>query len=313
MNQLRFLARLFRDAFNSFLEDRTLRMAGALAYYSVFSMAPLILIAIGVASQFFDKQAARAQVLHEISDTVGPSARDALAQILDQAGGAGNGIVATVVGVVLLLVGASGAFAELQDGLNNIWKVKPKPGLGIWELIKNRLLSITVVLGTGFLLLVSLVLSAVLSALGGWMENHLPGSAWIWQVLNGALSFAVVALLFAMIFKILPDARIDWRDVWIGAVVTAALFTIGKAVIGAYLGRSGLAATYGAAGSIVVLLTWVYYSAVILLFGAEFTHVYALATRRHVEPMDHAVHDKPASQGAHAPGVRRDTAASPSI
>ena len=228
---------------------------------------------------------------------MGPSARDALAQILDQAGGAGNGIVATVVGVVLLLVGASGAFAELQDGLNNIWKVKPKPGLGIWELIKNRLLSITVVLGTGFLLLVSLVLSAVLSALGGWMENHLPGSAWIWQVLNGALSFAVVALLFAMIFKILPDARIDWRDVWIGAVVTAALFTIGKAVIGAYLGRSGLAATYGAAGSIVVLLTWVYYSAVILLFGAEFTHVYALATRRHVEPMDHAVHDKPASQG----------------
>ena len=160
MRQLRFFGRLFRDTFNNFLEDRTLRMAGALAYYSVFSMAPLVLIAIGVASQFFDKQAAQAQILNEISDTVGPSAQDALAQILEQAGGAGNGIVATIVGVVLLLVGASGVFAELQDGLNNIWKVKPKPGLGIWELIKNRLLSITVVLGTGFLLLVSLVLSA---------------------------------------------------------------------------------------------------------------------------------------------------------
>ncbi len=304
MKKLRFFGRLFRDTFNNFLEDRTLRMAGALAYYSVFAMAPLILIAIGVASQFFDQNTAKAQILREIGDTVGPSARDALMQILDQAGGAGNGILAAVVGFVLLLIGASGLFAELQDGLNNIWKVKPKPGLGIWELIKNRLLSITVVLGTGFLLLVSLILTAALSAIGGWMEAHLPGSTWVWHALNSLLSLAVVTLLFAMIFKILPDARIDWRDVWMGAVVTAALFTIGKALIGAYLGRSGLAATYGAAGSIVVLLTWVYYSAVILLFGAEFTHTYAMATRRRVEPMDHAVADKPR---------RRDPAVSPSI
>ena len=293
MNQLKFLGRMLRDAFNNFLEDRTFRMAGALAYYSVFSMAPLILIAIGAASLFFDKQAARAAILTEINDTVGTSARTATESILTDSGGAGSGILATVVGVVLLLVGASGVFAELQDGLNNIWKVKPKPGLGIWDFIKNRLLSITVVLGTGFLLLVSLVLSAVLSALGNWMEHNLPGSSWVWHSLNSVLSLAVVALLFAMIFKILPDAKIDWRDVWIGAVVTSVLFTIGKAVIGAYLGHSGLTDTYGAAGSIVVLLTWVYYSSLILLFGAEFTHAYALATRPKVEPMEHAVPDKP--------------------
>ncbi|HVS38991.1 MAG TPA: YihY/virulence factor BrkB family protein [Gemmataceae bacterium] len=304
MKNLAFLGRLFRDTFSNFLEDRTLRMAGALAYYSVFSMAPLILIAVGVASQFFDKATAQEQILQEIGETVGPSARDALAQILQHAGGAGNGVVATIVGVVLLLFGASGAFAELQDGLNNIWKVKPKPGLGIWELIKNRLLSITLVLGTGFLLLVSLILTAILSAVGGWMERHMPGSTWVWHILNSILSLVVVAALFAMIFKILPDAKISWRDVWMGAVVTSALFTIGKALIGMYLGRSGLAATYGAAASIVILLMWVYYSALILLFGAEFTHTYALATRRQVEPMDHAVADGK---------QRRNPAMSPSI
>ncbi len=300
MTSLRFFWRLLRDTFNNFLADRTLRMAGALAYYSVFAMAPLILIVVGVASQFLDKELARTDILAQIDATVGTSARKALESILNGSDGAGNGIIATIVGVVLLLAGALGVFAELQDALNNIWKVKPKPGLGIWELIKNRLLSITVVLGTGFLLLVSLILSAVLNALGAWMERHFSGSTWIWHSLNSVVSLAVVALLFAMIFKILPDAKIDWRDVWIGALVTAGLFTIGKALIGAYLGHSGLADTYGAAGSIVVLLTWVYYSSLILLFGAEFTHVYAVATKHHVEPMDHAVPDKAAKAAAAA-------------
>jgi membrane protein len=288
-----FLWRLLRDTFNNFLEDRALRMAGALAYYSVFSMAPLVLIAIGVASQFFDKNAVQAQVLGEIGATVGPSASDALAQILGHAGGATNGVIATVVGVALLVFGASGVFAELQDALNNIWRVKPKPGLGVWSFIRSRLLSFTVVLGTGFLLLVSLILSAALAALSGWMERRWPASTLVWQVLNFLLSFAVITLLFAMIFKILPDAKIDWRDVWLGAGATAVLFTVGKALIGAYLGHSGLAETYGTAGSIVVLLTWVYYSAVILLFGAEFTHVYALATNRSVPPEEHAVSAAP--------------------
>jgi membrane protein len=284
-----FFWRLLRDTVNNWLEDRALRMGAALAYYSVFSMAPMLLIAIGVASQVFDKTQAREQILGQIGTTVGASARQSVEQIIQNTQDSGNGVAATIIGVVVLLFGASGVFAELQDALNNIWRVKPKPGLGIKAFIRDRLLSFTVVLGTGFLLLVSLVLSAALAALGAWMERTLPGSAWFWHFLNGVLSFLVIALLFAMIFKILPDAKIDWRDVWIGAVVTAALFTLGKAIIGVYLGQSHLTDAYGAAGSIVVLLTWVYYSALILLFGAEFTHVYARATRRYVPPTDIAM------------------------
>jgi membrane protein len=287
----KFYWRLLRDTFNNFLEDRALRMAGALAYYSVFSMAPLVLIIIGLAGQFFDKNEVRGQVLGQIGETVGPSARDSLDKILQSTGGATGGLVATLVGVAVLLFGASVVFAELQDALNAIWKVKPKPGLGIKAMIRDRLLSFTLVVGTGFLLLVSLVLSAALAALGSWLER-LPGSAWVWQVLNGVLSFAVITLLFGLIFKVLPDAKIGWRDVAVGAVGTAALFTVGKALIGLYLGQSGVASAYGAAGSVVVLLVWVYYSAVILLFGAEFTHVYTLAVRRHVEPTEIAMKDR---------------------
>jgi membrane protein len=300
---LTFYGRLIRDTFNSFLEDRAFRMAAALAYYSVFSMAPLVLMVIGIASQVFDKEAARKRILGEIATTVGSSAQDALEKILEPSGNSSNGVIATIVGVALLLFGASGVFAELQDALNNIWKVKPKPGLGIMAMVKDRLLSFTVVLGTGFLLLVSLVLSAVLSALGAWMEARLPGAAWVWHILNSVVSFAVVAALFAMIYKILPDAKIAWRDVWIGAVVTAALFTIGKALIGVYLGQSGLATSYGAAGSVVVLLTWVYYSALILLFGAEFTHVYAVNTHR-VQPTEYAVPTGPQAAAAEVAGPR---------
>ena len=293
-----FFWRLLRETFNNWLEDRAFRMGAALAYYSVFSMAPLLLIAIGVASQIFDKQSARAQILDEIATTVGPSARDSLEPILQKTGGLTGGATATVIGMAVLLFGASGVFAELQDALNNIWKVKPKPGLGITALLRDRLLSLTVVLGTGFLLLVSLILSAALSAVGGWMERTLPGASWFWHSLNSVLSFAVIAVLFAMIFKVLPDAKINWRDVWIGAVVTAALFTIGKAIIGVYLGHSGLTDVYGAAGSVVVLLTWVYYSALILLFGAEFTHVYALNTRWRIQPTENAVSTaKPGERG----------------
>jgi membrane protein len=286
---VRFLWPLLRDTFNNWMGNQALRMGAALAYYSVFSMAPLLLIAIGVASQFFDKASARAQILDQIAANVGPSARDAMERILEHDGMAGNGVVATIVGAAVLLFGASGVFAELQASLNIVWKVKPRPGLGLWALVRDRLVSFAVVLGTGFLLLISLILTASLSALGAWMEAEAPGSAWLWQSLNSVLSFFVIAVLLAMIYKILPDAQIDWRDVWMGAGVTAALFTVGKALIGAYLGRSGLASAYGAAGSVVVLLVWVYYSALIVLFGAEFTHVYALLRRRHVLPTANAV------------------------
>jgi len=285
-----FFVKLLSDTFSAWVADRAFRMAGALAYYSLFSMAPLLLIVIGVASMVFNKQAARTEILDQVQQTIGldPSARDAVEKTLDQPGDGTGGVLATVLGVAILLFGASGVFAELQDDLNTIWKVKPKPGLGIWAMIRDRLLSFAVVLGTGFLLLVSLVISAALSALEGWLNARLPGAAWLWEALNVVVSFAVVTLLFAMIYKVLPDAQVAWRDVWIGSVVTALLFTLGKALIGIYVGKSGVESSFGAAGSMVVLLVWVYYSALILLLGAEFTHAYALATRRRVPPSDHA-------------------------
>jgi membrane protein len=290
-----FFVQLLSDAFSAWFADRAFRMAGALAYYSLFSMAPLLLIVIGVASLAFGKHAARTEILNQVQETVGldPGAREAVEKTLDQPGDGTGGVLATVIGVVILVFGASGVFAELQDDLNTIWKVKPTPGLGLWAMIRDRLLSFAVVLGTGFLLLVSLVVSAALSALEGWLNARLPGAAWLWGALNVAVSFAVVTVLFAMIYKILPDAQVAWRDVWVGSVVTALLFTLGKTLIGIYLGRSGVASSFGAAGSMVVLLVWVYYSALILLLGAEFRHAFALATRRHVPPSDHAESAEP--------------------
>jgi membrane protein len=199
--------------------------------------------------------------------------------------------VATIVGVVVLVLGASGVFAELQDSLDTIWKVTPKPGLGLWTVVQDRLLSIVVVLGTGFLLLVSLVISAALTAAENYLTplaERLPGGPSLWAFVNRLFSLAFITLLFALIYKLLPDARIRWRDVWVGAVGSALLFTLGKWLIGLYLGQSKLTSAYGAAASVIVVLTWVYYSAQILLFGAEFTRAYARHMGSHVTPTEHA-------------------------
>jgi membrane protein len=206
---------------------------------------------------------------------LGPQAAEAIQGMLQSAGKTGAGIVATAVGVGTLLLGASGAFAQLQDALNTIWEVKPKAGRGVRGMLRDRFLSFSLVLAIGFLLLVSLVLSAALAAVGKYLAGILPVSSALMQGLNFALSFAVTTFLFALIFKVLPDVRIRWRDVWIGAAVTALLFSVGRFLIGLYLGRSSVSSAYGAAGSLVVLLVWIYYSAQILLLGAEFTQVYA--------------------------------------
>jgi membrane protein len=292
---LRFYWKLVNDSVQAWIGDRCFRMAGALAYYSVFSMAPLLLIAIGVASQIIGKDESQRQVLDQVGTTVGPTPREALAEVLQNANSVGGGVLATVVGVALLLFGASGVFAELQDDLNTIWKVKPKPGLGLWALAKDRLLSFAVVLGAGFLLLASLVVSAALAGLGDWLDRLAPGLEGSWRLLNIAVSFVVVALLFAMIYKVLPDAEIAWRDVWVGSVVTALLFTLGKDLICLYVRFAGTS-SFGAAGSIVVLLIWVYYSSLIVLLGAEFTHAYAVATRR-VAPNENAESTSGAADG----------------
>lgn len=282
--------KLLKQTYNSWSEDKAMRLGAALAYYSVFSIAPLVLITIAVASMFLGEEAAQGQIVEEISGTVGTPVAQALEDQLQANQEKGTGGLATLTGIVVLLFGASGVFAQLQDALNTVWKVAPRPDRGILGMIRDRFLSMTMVLGTGFLLLVSLVITAALAALARfWTPAALPGGAYLWQALHGLVSLAFITVLFALMYKYLPDARIEWRDVWIGAAITAVLFTIGKYLLGLYLGQASVASTYGAAGSLVVILLWVYYSALILLFGAEFTRVYAEHLGKGIEPAANAV------------------------
>ncbi len=287
MNFRKYLG-LLTDTFHEWSEDKASRLGAALAYYSVFSLGPLLIISIALAGLIFGKDAARGEVLDEIKGTVGEPVALALEQMLTQASNPGRGALATALGIAALLFGATGVFGELQDALNTIWKVKPKPGRGLWGIIRDRFLSLTMVLGTGFLLLVSLVLTAALSAFSASLSNALPGGAAVWQPVNLLVSFGVITLLFAMIFRFLPDAQVAWRDVWLGALLTSVLFTIGKFLLGLYLGQSGVTSAFGAAGSLVLILLWVYYSSQILLFGAEFTRVYAERWGSGVKPTPNA-------------------------
>lgn len=268
--------RLIKATFWRWVGDNTFRLGAALAYYTVFSLAPIVLIALAVASLFFDQEAARAGMLREIDNTVGPRVGEAIRSILQYTDDPATGIWATILGIVIVVFGATSVFAQLQDALNTIWGVERDPSVGWFQTVKDRFLSFAVVLAIGFLLLVSLVVSAVLAAVSHYFDpTSLPGGTYAWQVLNWLVSFGLVAGLFALIFKLLPDVEIEWRDVWIGAIVTAILFAVGKNLIGLYIGRSSWISGYGAAGSLIVILLWVYYSSQIVLFGAEFTYVYA--------------------------------------
>jgi len=282
---------MLTEAGSEWVADKAPRMGAALAYYSVFSITPLLLMVIGVAGMLFGQDQVRQAILEQIKMTVGEPPAAAIDSLLRHMQQSGHGTVATLVGTVVLLFGASGVFAELQDSLNTIWKVTPKPGLGLWTVIRDRLLSIVVVLGTGFLLLVSLVVSTALTAAENYLTplaERLPGGPSLWAFVNRLASLGFIAVLFALIYRLLPDARIRWRDVWGGAVGAALLFTLGKWLIGLYLGHSQLTSAYGAAASVVVILIWVYYSAQILLFGAEFTRAYARHMGSHVAPTEHA-------------------------
>jgi membrane protein len=270
-------------------EDNVTRLAASLAYYTLLSIAPLIILAVAVTGLAFGEDAARQHIAGELSGVVGAGAATALESIAKNAQTPGTGVVSIAVGLVVLLFGASGVFGELQSALNTVWDVAPKPGRGIWGIVKDRFFSFTLVVGVAFLLLVSLVVSAALTWVGKIFEQALPGGAVVWQVLNFGISFAVVTALFALMFKTLPDVRIQWRDVWVGAAVTAGLFTLGKFGLGIYLGSAGVSSAYGAAGSIVALVIWVYYSAQVLLVGAEFTEVYARCFGSQITPDDKAV------------------------
>jgi membrane protein len=281
------LISLFRTAGSDWMEDKASRLGAALAYYSMFSMAPLLVIAIGIAGMVFRRDAAQSQIIDQIQNLVGEEGGKAIRAMVASASKTNSGIVGTILGIVMLLVGAAGLFGQLQDALNSIWGIQPKPGRGLWGYIQDRFLSFTMVLGMGFLLMVSLIVSTAVAAFVQLLGDSEVGV--IGHIMNETVSLIVFTLLFAMIYRILPDAKIAWGDVWIGAVLTAISFEIGKFLIGLYLGHSGVASGFGAAGSLAVLLIWLYYSAQIFLFGAEFTKVYAIQFGSHIVPAENAV------------------------
>ena len=283
------LIELFKQTIQEWSEDKAPRLAAALAYYTVFSLAPLLVIVIAIAGLVLGREAVQNQIVQQIGGLIGTDNASAVQTMIAGASQRGSGIVATIIGVVTLLFGASGVFGQLTDSMNTMWEVQSKPVNGILGFIKSRFLSFTMVLGIGFMLLVSLVLSAALSALGAFMNGLFPGFETLMGILNFIISFGVIMLLFALLFKFVPDAKIAWKDVWLGAAVTALLFTIGKFAIQLYIGRSNFASTYGAAGSVIVILLWVYYSAQILFFGAEFTQVYANKYGSRVAPDKNAI------------------------
>ena len=269
-----FLGALLQLTVVRWTSDRGPKLAAALAFYTSFAVAPVLLIAIALAGLFFGEDAARGAVSREISGLVGTRIGRGIEEMLKTAWQPRAGAIATLLGIIALLFGASGVFVELQDSLNIIWKVKKKAGRGLWGTIRDRFLSFTMVLGIGFLLLVSLALSAGLEALSHLMTRG-NGQTLLIGLVNPVLSLVVISGLFAAAFKILPDAETRWRDVAVGAILTAVLFTLGKHLIGLYLGRSTICSTYGAAGSFVLLLLWIYYSSQVFFFGAEFTKAWA--------------------------------------
>lgn len=273
--KLKVMWKLLSATYAKWTEDHAQGLGAALAFYAVFSLAPLLLIVIAIAGLVFGKEAAQGQIIGQIQGLVGEESAKAIQSMIEEARKPAVGIISMVLALVMLLFGATGVFAQLQEALNTIWRVEDKSEQGIWKLLKDRFISLMAVLGTGFLLLISLVISAGLSAAGAAMGQVLPFPEFLLQTINFFASFVIVTLLFAMIYKLLPDISIHWGDVWIGAIMTSLLFTIGKFLLGLYLGKSNVGIAYGAAGSLVVILIWVYYASQIFLFGAEFTAVYA--------------------------------------
>lgn len=284
MKRLKIWFDLLKQTFTEWNEDHAPRLAAALAYYTAFSMAPLMVVIIGIVGIIVSQDTVQNQILTEVQRSLGADAASMLGELISNASKPAEGILATILGLITLLLGAGGAFGQLQDALNTIWDVEPsstskgKENTGIIFQIRNKFLSFGMVLVVGFLLLVSLVVNTAIAAISAYFVNLLPGVEFLISLLNLVISFVVITALFALIYKFLPQIKLEWRDVIIGAAMTSALFAIGRFLLGWYLGRSSTASAYGAAGSFVLILVWIYYSAQIVLFGAEFTQVYA---RRH--------------------------------
>lgn len=273
-SKLQTIKELVKKSFQEWSQDKASRLAAAMAYYTIFSIAPLLIISIAIAGWFFDKSVAQDQLIAQFGALIGQQGAEILQTMLESTSKPANNLVASIIGIVTLMFGASGVFNAMQDALNTIWEVTPKPNRGLWGIVKDRTLSFSMVLVIGFLLLVMLVVSTLLSAITNYFSGDIETTATVMQVINFLISFTITTVMFAMIFKIVPDVEIAWRNVWAGAIVTSILFSVGRFAIGTYLGNSSVTSVYGAAGSLVIILVWVYYSAQILFLGAEFTQVY---------------------------------------
>ena len=269
------LGAILRRSVAGWWNDNVPRLGASLAYYTLFALAPILIVAISIGGLVFGPEAVRGEIVGQIQGLIGREGAEAVQSMLEGASRPGSSIAATVVGIITFFLGATGAFLELQTALNAIWHVEPKSDGSFWrELVMQRVISFGLVVAIGFLLLTSLLVSAALAAIHRYMGTAFPGVVVLWEALNVIVSLTVITLLFALIYKVLPDVKLSWRDVWVGALVTAGLFSIGRLVIGLYLGTASIASTYGAAGSVIVILVWVYYSAQIILLGAEFTRAY---------------------------------------
>jgi membrane protein len=290
MNKIKFTFSLIKDSFNEFMNDNGLKLSAALSYYTVFSLAPMLLVIISVVSFFYGREAFTGELFGQISGLVGKDAAAQLQEIIKNAEISNKSTVAATVGVVTLLIGATGVFAEIQDSINYIWSIKSKPKKSWLAYLKNRLLSFSVILTLGFLLIVSLGVNTAVDLLSSRLERYFSEvSVVIFSVVNIALVLVILTALFTAIFKVLPDGHVRWKECLVGASFTAVMFAIGKSAISWYLGSQDLGAAYGASASIVILLTWVYYSSIILYFGAEFTKVYAKSDGEDISPNEHAV------------------------
>ena len=285
------ILRTFRGAARAWWDDDCTRLGASLAYYTLFAIAPILLMATAIAGMVFGPEAVRGEIVGQLDHLVGSEGAAAVQSLLEGASQRRAGALATLVGGTAFLVASTGAFLELQVALNTIWRVKPRPGGHLYAFVIDRLRSFGLVIAIGFLLLVSLAVTAALAALNAWLFNLSPANATMWNLVNTLVSVVVTTGLFALLFRFLPDVRLRWRDVTTGAAVTAVLFTIGQQVIGLYLGQGTIASSYGAAGSMMILLLWVYYSCQILLFGAEFTRVWAARHGVRPKPEEFAVKD----------------------
>jgi membrane protein len=266
---------LFKETYNEWNRHQAPKLGAALSYYTVLSLAPLLIVVLTVVGIALGKQAARGEIVGQLQSMLGQQGARAIETVITNADKPATGTVASILGLITLFIGASGVFAELRDSLNRIWDVPAKESSGVVSMIRQRFLSFGMVLAIGFLLLVSLVISAALTAEGKFMGGVMPIPPFVLETVNLVVSIGFITVLFALIFRFLPDERVPWKDVWLGAFMTSLLFTIGKFLIGVYLGKAGIGSAYGAAGSLVIVLVWVYYSAQIFFFGAEFTHVFA--------------------------------------